>query len=82
MAQFFVLRKYRRRGVGRAAACELFSALPGRWQVGQMPLNLPAQAFWRRVIGACTGGRFVEQRIDSGAWQGVLQSFDNRPPAA
>lgn len=81
MAQFFVLRKYRRRGVGHAAANQLFTALPGRWQVGQMPLNTPAQAFWRRVISAYTHGDFVECRIDSGAWQGVLQSFDSATAA-
>ena len=81
MAQFFVLRKYRRRGVGSAAARHVFETLPGPWQVGQMPLNTPAQAFWRRVISDFTGTGFVELRIDSGAWQGVLQSFDSTPTA-
>lgn len=54
MAQFFVVKKYRRRGIGGAAARQVFDQVRGRWEVGQMPLNLPAQAFWRRVIGAYT----------------------------
>ncbi len=82
IAQFFVLKKYRRQGFGRAAARALFGLMPGRWEVGQMPLNTPAQAFWRRVIGEYTGGSFVEHRLDEGGWQGVLQCFDNTPGAA
>ena len=78
LAQFFVMKKYRRRGVGSAAACAVFDRVRGRWEVGQMPLNLPAQAFWRRVISSYTGGRFVEQVLDDERWHGPLQCFDNR----
>src|SRR3712207_8167071 len=35
MAEFFVLKKYRRRGVGREAAFRLFSMFPGEWHVTQ-----------------------------------------------
>ena len=31
--QFFVVRKYRRRGVGASLARAVFAALPGRWEV-------------------------------------------------
>jgi predicted acetyltransferase len=85
MDQFFVMKQYRRRGVGGAAAAAVFAARPGRWQVGQMTANHAAQAFWRRTIAACTGGRFTEEVLASGWWQGVVQCFeiaasvDNRP---
>jgi len=78
LEQFFIVKKYRRRGIGAAAACALFDAIPGAWQVGQMPLNLPAQAFWRATIGRYTGGRYTEVRLESGPWQGVLQQFESR----
>lgn len=77
MAQFFVVKKYRRRGIGGAAARQVFDQVRGRWEVGQMPLNLPAQAFWRRVIGAYTRGRFVEHSLNDAHWHGLLQCFDN-----
>ena len=77
MAQFFVLRKYRRRGVASVAARAIFDALPGKWEVGQVPANLPAQAFWRKLIGAYTQGRFTEAEGDQEAWDGPLQWFDN-----
>jgi predicted acetyltransferase len=80
MAQFFVMKKYRRRGVGGAAAKQVFDQVRGRWEVGQMPKNLAAQAFWRRVIGEYTGGRFVEQELNDARWQGLLQCFDNTAP--
>lgn len=76
MDQFFVMKKYRRRGVGAAAARTVLAAHPGRWQVGQMPLNLSAQDFWRRTIGAFTGGRFTEGRVDLPWWQGPVQRFE------
>ncbi len=71
MAEFFVLRSFRRRGTGEAAARQLFSRFPGNWEVRQIEENAPAQAFWRRVIGGYTGGHFTEHREDGD----VVQRF-------
>lgn len=74
VAEFFVLRKWRRHGVGRAAATELFRRFPGWWEVAQEPENLPAQRFWRQVIGEATGCDFVE--VDGAPlWDGSIQRF-------
>ena len=75
MDQFFVLKKYRRRGVGRAVAHELFTRHQGRWQVGQMADNGAALAFWRATIAAYTGGHFDEHSVTEGWWQGTIQAF-------
>jgi predicted acetyltransferase len=77
MAEFFVLRKYRRSGVGRGAALNLFARFPGPWKVTQLPANLPAQAFWRRVIGEFTHGDFSDVTEPDH----VAQRFTS-PPAA
>lgn len=50
MGEFFVMRKYRRRGVGRDAARQVFAMFPGPWQVRQLQGNDTATAFWRTVI--------------------------------
>ena len=50
MAEFFVMRKYRRSGVGRAAARELFARFPGAWQVRQERTNPAATRFWHTAI--------------------------------
>jgi predicted acetyltransferase len=50
MAEFFVMRRYRRSGVGTTLAREVFTRFPGEWQVRQMTTNPSATAFWRRAI--------------------------------
>jgi predicted acetyltransferase len=50
MAEFFVLRKYRRSGVGRDAARAVFARFPGEWQVREQFENTGAIAFWRDAI--------------------------------
>jgi predicted acetyltransferase len=62
MGEFFVLRKYRRSGIGRHVACELFDRFQGDWEVRELPLNTAAQTFWRRVIADYTGGAFRESQ--------------------
>ncbi|WP_427914889.1 GNAT family N-acetyltransferase [Ramlibacter sp. MMS24-I3-19] len=75
MDQFFILKKYRRRGIGQRTAHAVFDLHRGRWQVGQMAENSAAQVFWRAAITAYTGGAFREHRLASGWWQGLVQEF-------
>lgn len=79
MAQFFVLRKYRRNGIARHAAMQLFELMPGRWEIGEIPANLGAQIFWRKTIAEYTKGNFSEVAMDDEVWRGALQWFDNTP---
>lgn len=72
---FFVARAYRRRGFGAAIAREVFGRFPGAWQVLQVRANPAAQAFWRRVIGEYTGGRFSERWVSE---REIVQEFDTR----
>lgn len=61
ISEFFVLKKFRRLGVGREAAVTAFSKHRGEWEVFQMASNQPAQKFWRRVIDEFTNGEYVEK---------------------
>jgi predicted acetyltransferase len=65
IAEFFVMRKYRRRGVGRTAARRVFDMFPGRWTVMQLSDNVTAQSFWRDVITGYTEGAFSETLGDN-----------------
>jgi predicted acetyltransferase len=78
VAEFFVMRKYRRQGIGRQAAFLIFDMFPGPWNVCQEKANLPAQAFWREVIHEYTQGNYVEQFVDSDEWHGPCQRFQSR----
>lgn len=77
MSEFFILRKYRRQGVGEAVARQLFDQFPGQWSVAQMDRNVAAQSFWRAIIDRYTGGAFAE-RHDT-AQQRVIQEFTVPP---
>ena len=78
MAQFFVMRGYRREGVGRTAATILFDRHPGPWEVRVIEENLPAEAFWRSVIERYTSGAFKVSEIDVPSDAGTLFSFTSR----
>lgn len=77
MAEFFVLRRYRRRGVGVRAAALVFDRFQGPWEVRQRPENRDATAFWRRAIAHYTGGRFDEALWNDAQWRGPVQRFDS-----
>tara|TARA_Y100000588_G_C13870265_1_gene760018 strand:- start:192 stop:503 length:312 start_codon:yes stop_codon:yes gene_type:complete len=82
VGEFFILRHFRRKGVARAVARELFDRFRGRWEVEQLPLNAPAQAFWQQVVDEYTGGQYEEEDIPRQAdevwWGGrVVQRFVN-----
>lgn len=55
VAEFFVLRGHRRRGVGREAAHVLWRALRGGWEVRVMEKNRAAAEFWARAVATFTG---------------------------
>jgi predicted acetyltransferase len=74
MAEFFILRKYRTRGVGQNVAQRTFAMFPGKWRVYEEAENLPAQAFWRKVIARYTGGAYAEVHEDG--WSGPIQEFN------
>lgn len=75
MEEFFILRKYRGRGVGAWFATWLFDRFRGVWEVGEIHENKGAQAFWRKVIGRYTDGRFEEVIVDNERWEGLVQRF-------
>jgi predicted acetyltransferase len=75
MAEFFILRKYRRQGIGARAARELFDRFPGRWEVFEIAENPAARDFWRKMIGEYTGGDYQEYFLDNERWHGPVQVF-------
>jgi predicted acetyltransferase len=79
VAEFFVMRRYRRQGVGAIIATRIFETFRGRWEVRERTKNHAAIAFWRRVIGAYTDGNYEETLIDDERWNGPVQSFRNGP---
>lgn len=77
IAEFFVIRKYRKQGVGKTVAINIFDKFPGKWEVCETVENVKAQQFWRKVIDHYTGGKFTETRLENDNWNGPIQMFNN-----
>ncbi len=77
IAEFFVMRKYRRQGVGRRAAFYAFDRFPGLWEVRENSKNFAGQEFWRTIIAEYTGGEYSEKVLNTQSWIGPIQTFDN-----
>jgi len=60
LAEFFVMRPYRRKGVGRALAFQTFDTYRGYWELAVVGPNTPALAFWRKVVGEYSQNRCEE----------------------
>lgn len=56
--EFFIMRKFRRRGVGRSMARYLWDAYPGEWLVRVLEANAPAVSFWRGEISSYSAGSY------------------------
>ena len=78
VAEFFVLRKYRRAKVGSRAAKLLFERFPGRWEVPVARYNKPALALWRSSIAAAIDQTAEERAGDGDRWVGTVLCFDTR----
>ncbi len=80
VAEFFVLRRFRRAGVGRQAAHLLWQCLRGRWIVRVSHGNPGAVPFWARVVAEYSAGRATEATCPGTphAWQ--VFSFESPVP--
>lgn len=78
MAEFFVLRRFRRRGIGAELAEKVWLLCPGKWQVRVMANNAPAYRFWQSSISRFTGhaARSTVFEVDGVAWHRF--SFESR----
>ncbi|MEL6254886.1 MAG: GNAT family N-acetyltransferase [Bacteroidota bacterium] len=50
IAEFFIMRKYRKQGLVKRVAFEIFDKYGGSWEVAQQLSNKPSLVFWEKVI--------------------------------
>ena len=55
LSEFFVRRKYRRKGIGEIAAKEVFNKHKGKWELTMHPKNTTALKFWKKVVTEVAG---------------------------
>ena len=59
IAEFFVMKKYRKQGIGKEVAKSIFDRFPGGWEITVWANNLPAQVFWESVVSEYTQGNYL-----------------------
>lgn len=58
LAEFFILYKYRRCGIGKFAAIKVFDMFNGKWQLKRHPKNIASVHFWDNVVSEYTKGKY------------------------
>jgi len=81
VAEFFVLRRHRRSGIGRNAAFALWRRFPGRLVVRVSEGNRAGLPFWQEVVGEFTGGAFEQRLRRTEPHAGRVLLFDSHRPA-
>jgi len=72
VAEFFVLRKYRKAGLGTQAAVSIITNRPGDWEIPINQNNTPALSFWRAVVKQLPECAFKEETGDGRNWAGTV----------
>jgi predicted acetyltransferase len=69
--EFFILRKFRRRSIGRSMARFLWNEYAGEWLVRVLEANAPAATFWRCEISSYSVGSYgeTEHIINGRRWK-------------
>jgi predicted acetyltransferase len=82
VAEFFVLRAFRRLGVGRQAAFMLWDTIRGQWVVRVVERNGTGVNFWGEVVRSYTSGMFGESTMSDtpNAWR--VFTFKSRAKGA
>jgi len=75
--QFFVMKKYRKNGVGKFMAEAALNMFKGKWEVCQMQNNIPARNFWKSVIAEYTKSNYQECGTENDKMVGFIFSNAN-----
>ncbi len=77
MAEFFVLRGLRRRGIGTQVAGAVWMRFPGAWEVRVMESNVSALQFWARAISEFMGVAIHPVRFEKDGERWTVFSFES-----
>ena len=75
MGEYFIVRTFRRDGIGARAAIDLINRHAGQWEIAVGPRNLPAQNFWPRVVAAVHASGVETLQGDGEVWSGPITRF-------
>ncbi len=77
MAEFFVVRGMRRRGIGTELAQAVWAQFPGAWQVRVMQSNQRAQLFWANAVAKQMGAPIQPVLVEKDGQLWSVFSFES-----
>ncbi|MCL2774092.1 MAG: phosphotransferase [Oscillospiraceae bacterium] len=75
VAEFFIMKKYRKLGIGSILSSKIFELHKGKWTISTPIKNIVAQNFWRKAVKNAAPEKYEEYLTDDGRYIGWL--FDN-----
>ncbi|MDR6551794.1 GNAT family N-acetyltransferase [Paenibacillus qinlingensis] len=63
---FFILKKHRRKGIGKLACYKFFEMYPGRYAISQAKNNTQAIKFWKSVYESNSINVYEKEEIEDG----------------
>ncbi|QFT89605.1 hypothetical protein FIU87_13170 [Bacillus sp. THAF10] len=76
ISDFFIMKKYRHKGVGKTVAVSLFEQFPGVWEIKQTCENKAAYQFWKKVISDYTEDAIIhDELLENKKWNGPVIVF-------
>ena len=82
ISEFFILYKYRREGIGKRAALEVFKQHKGKWEIKMHPQNRGSIEFWKKVVAesAKNGDYKIKEECKEAKYQdgslGIIIGFE------
>jgi len=78
MAEFFILRGYRRSGMGTQTAHEVWRRFSGLWEVRVIESNNSAHQFWAHAIAAYVGETIHSVPVEKRGQKWEVFSFESK----
>ncbi|MCP4671095.1 MAG: GNAT family N-acetyltransferase [Desulfobacula sp.] len=75
IAEFYIQKKYNRKGYGRRLAEHVFAQFIGEWEIAVSLKNNLARKFWKKVLSSYTNDKFMEKKTNS--FNGYVLIFNN-----
>lgn len=70
----FILRRFRKKGIGLASIDQLFSNYPGSYSMAVMKDNVPALLFWEKVLDLM-GIQYTKEKHNEEGIDGISYEF-------
>lgn len=78
IAEFFIMRKYKRKNVGTTVALKVWDKFKGPWQVRVLTENKIANAFWLKAIQKFTGSTPFKDKVKIKDEDWLIYKFESK----